>query len=647
MENFQGGTFTLRADGNNADVYGDNGTGKTRQASAFTWLLFDKDSLGRSDFEIKNLDSNGEQEHGLDHSVEGVFDINGATTTLKKIYRETWTKKRGSAKAVFTGNTTDYFLDGVPVQKKDYVARVDELAGDEAAFRLLTSPTTYANLPWQKRRAILLEACGDFTDQQVIESDSALAPLAEILGKRSLDDHKKVIAARRSEINKELEKIPTRIDEVKRGLPDITGVDYDANKDEVARLDAAVGAAKLRLQGIDNGGGIAELSKQLQEVKLEIGQLENKYYLEGMKHVTKLNARINEITSNLATEQRAVQGIKDEIAEKQARITSLDTQLEKLRGEWTAIDAETFQDTTEDVCAACDRALPPDRVEEARTKALATFNQSKAERLLVIETKGKSFAAELSKAKEQIEKLHAELRERPDEGQNEFAGLTAERDALKTKTEDYTQIPGRAELLEQKAAIEKQIEESRAGVSQDKEITQKEVDTLTAQLKAAKAIADRFPAREQGEIRIQELMAEEKKLSAEFEKLEQELFLCESFIKVKVSLLTDRINARFKLARFKLFETQVNGGISECCEITVGGIPFGGGLNSAARTNAGLDICRTLAQHYGLLAPIFVDNAESVCQLIDMDAQVIRLIVSEPDKVLRVEVATDKKRVAA
>ncbi|MNP21080.1 hypothetical protein D3C76_1136850 [compost metagenome] len=66
-------------------------------------------------------------------------------------------------------------------------------------------------------------------------------------------------------------------------------------------------------------------------------------------------------------------------------------------------------------------------------------------------------------------------------------------------------------------------------------------------------------------------------------------------------------------------------------------MPFDGGLNSAARTNVGIDIINALSDHYGFSAPIFIDNAESVTQLVDTDAQVIRLVVSETDKQLRIE----------
>jgi len=86
-----------------------------------------------------------------------------------------------------------------------------------------------------------------------------------------------------------------------------------------------------------------------------------------------------------------------------------------------------------------------------------------------------------------------------------------------------------------------------------------------------------------------------------------------------------------------MFRNQVNGGLEEVCEPCINGVPFTSNLNTAARINAGLDIINTLCAHYGVNAPIFVDNRESTNRIIDVDSQVINLIVSK-DKKLKVEV---------
>ena len=92
------------------------------------------------------------------------------------------------------------------------------------------------------------------------------------------------------------------------------------------------------------------------------------------------------------------------------------------------------------------------------------------------------------------------------------------------------------------------------------------------------------------------------------------------------------------MARFKLFENQVNGALAECCETTYNGVPYSN-LNNGARLNIGLDIINTLAEHYGFSPPVWLDNAESVTDILPTKGQQIRLIVSGMDKKLRIELA--------
>ena len=61
------------------------------------------------------------------------------------------------------------------------------------------------------------------------------------------------------------------------------------------------------------------------------------------------------------------------------------------------------------------------------------------------------------------------------------------------------------------------------------------------------------------------------------------------------------------------------------------------GLNNGMKINVGIDIINALSRHYGVTVPLFVDNAEGVTRLEESDTQVIRLVVSEHDKELRLE----------
>jgi hypothetical protein len=202
---------------------------------------------------------------------------------------------------------------------------------------------------------------------------------------------------------------------------------------------------------------------------------------------------------------------------------------------------------------------------------------------------------------------------------------------------DFTQIASRLDLISRKELIEKSIMDAKSAVSEDSAIITKEIAEIEPKLTEAKEKYGRFERRESGEKRIKELKAEEKKLAQEFEEMEKLLFLIESFIKTKVSRLNDKINSKFEIVRFRLFNQLVNGGIEECCVFTVNGVPYDGGLNAAARTQGGLDIIRTLQKHYGIAPAVFIDNRESCTEIPPMDCQIVNLIVSPQDKTLRVE----------
>jgi hypothetical protein len=640
LRDFQGGTFVFEPQGKDSNVYGRNTSGKTRLVSAFTWLLFGKDALGRADFAIKNLNSDGEEEHNLEHTVEATLEVDSIVRTLKKVYQEKWTRKRGNAKAEFTGHEVKYFIDGVPMKEKEYMAQVSDIAGGEDTFRLLTSPTVFPNLHWTKQRALLLEVCGDLSDSDVIESNPKLSKLLGILGKRSIEDHRKVIASQKAEINKELEKIPIRIDECRRSMPEISGLNQKELDKEVKGLETQIADLKLKLRGVDTGGVMAELTKKLAVINADLQKMEGAHYSEVMQKVRKLDSQISEMSALVFFDDTRSKFISNSIVGNLKRSDGIEKELIALREKWALVDAEAFKDTTAAICPACGQSLPADRVHEAYEKALAAFNLDKATRLTDIGKRGTAY-------KEEKERLLLEIAQDEKERDTllqalpvmkaEIEKLTIERDVLKKKIEDYTEIPGHTNLIMTKAETEDRIKEEQKGRVVDTDAERKQITEIEEILTDRKTDLNKFTQRANGEKRIDDLKAEEKKLATEFEKLEEELYLCDEFIKTKVNLLTENINSHFEFTRFKLFEVLINQGIQPTCEIMVNGVGFNSGLNSAARTQSGLDIIRTLQQHYGLSAPVFVDNRESVTDLPQMNCQVISLIVSEADKKLRVE----------
>ncbi len=648
LRNFKGvKDFTLNAASESIRVFGDNATGKTTIFDAFTWLLFDKDSSNRKDFQIKTLDATGQPVSGLNHEVEAIIQDGHKTVTLGKSYSEKWTKGRGSATATFTGHTTDYSVDGVPVKKKDFDSKVVEIAKEDA-FKLLTSPSFFnEQVHWQDRRKLLLEVCGDIEDAEVIDKAVTLGnknmlQLLNVLNTgRTLDDHRKVIQSEQAAINKKLKEIPARIDEVQRGLSDTSGLSREALEVELASLKKQRQAKQQEIIRIQNGGEVAQQQKLLREVESRLLDIQNQFKVENQDRSFEKKSQLQKLQLQIQSFDHSLTDAKNRITHSKNVIAENEKDMELLRQRMLEAHQSEFEYKGSTDCPTCGQELPADKVAEATEKAEAGFNRRKSEELARFRAEGLGFKEANERHESTIKDLHEQIEKMTAEKEaasSKVATLQAEIDGMvPASTPDITARADYQKAIQEKDAILQQISSLETQQQSVIKNLQVEENVIGQDVLARERNLAKLDQGESGRQRVKELTAQEEKLGAEYERLQGELFLTEEFIRTKVNLLEERINGKFKLARFKLFEQQINGGVNECCETLFQGVPYSGGLNNAARINVGLDIINTLSEHFGFQAPIFVDNAEAVTQLIETSAQVISLVVSAEDKALRVE----------
>ena len=207
------------------------------------------------------------------------------------------------------------------------------------------------------------------------------------------------------------------------------------------------------------------------------------------------------------------------------------------------------------------------------------------------------------------------------------------------KEADYTQNEEYMKLHEKREKVLAEIEKEKSS-KYDERIAelQDEKKEMQSELDSVKGILAKASMNVDIDERIAELQDEKKEIGQKVADQEQMLYLLEEFIRFKLNKVSESINSHFKTVNFKLFEMQLNGGMKDCCECTVNGVPYST-LNSGHRIVAGLDIIRSLSKMYCVECPIFIDNAESLNEynVPDMDAQLILLSVSD-DEQLKVEV---------
>jgi DNA repair exonuclease SbcCD ATPase subunit len=655
IENFKGiRNFTFEPNGENASVFGMNETGKTTLVDAFLFLLFGKDSEGRKDFAIKPLDENNNPIPGLETMVECEF-MDGLV--LKKTYYEMWVKQKGSTDKVFSGNTTDYFIDGVPTKAGDYANRIKIMATEDV-FKLLTNPLYFhEGLHWTKRRELLLQICGDVSDDDVIGSNKNLVELKDILGKHNYDDKKKILIAQKKNINEQLEKLPVRIDEADKSKPDIEGLKFDFIDSEIKRLQKEKSEKEQEIASIESGGESGELQKKITVLDAKIQTEKNKHNTGKDKAVREIKNQIGNIEDEITRLNRLQDIKKTEKAQVEKVIKEKEKAKTELADEWRAIKAEKYEKPIEDVseddgtCPYCGQKLPENMIEEAKRKAAEAlvkaeedFNLNRSKKLEENVKKGMAFKTEIDGYKKSIDSLDKVMQE----AEASIIEKKTELEKLKVKLtgteKKYSsiKIPGYQEMLSQRDELQKKIDDSGKDTSSQTKLLTLEKEGLDEEISALQVQYAKKEQHEKAEKRIKELMEEQKRLATEFEEIVRQLYLMDEFTKAKVSMLDKKINSKFKYARFKMFNTLVNGGIEDCCEILVTNsitgaqVPFSS-ANNGGKILVGCDIISTFSENYDFYPVVFVDNYESITSPIEMKNQVIELVVSTKDKKLRVE----------
>lgn len=603
-------------DGENKIIFGDNATGKTTIFDSMCWLLFGKDSLDRSDFEIKTL-VNGEPIHKVNHEVEGEFsNDDGTQFTLKRVYREKYSNPRGGDTKL-TGHTTDYFINDVPVKEKEYKAYINNLISDDV-FKLITNPLYFnEQYSWQNRRKLLLEMCGNIDDETVIRNHGELRKLLSILNGRTVEEHKKIVAAKKTVINKELDMIPVRIDEAIRNKPEVQS-DKDKLKADIETFNTGINQLEEEAAVIKNGLKETEVKSKIRNIKRTIDERRNQVLSDYDKEKTRLRSEYEFALKKLKSIEQERDRIADHNYETGQNIERENKRIEKLKEEFNAFNNQEFDDVN---CPTCGQPYP-----DAKREILKeAFNMQKATNLeewqkLIdsAENMKRSYIEQEEIVAVKIDGLTNQAEEQQQDYECKFKAYEELEQPDINKDSIYMDLQAQLFLLES--------ELDDTDTTNSYEAINKDIDEMKAKRTQLVDELNKHELIETIDERVKELERKQQQLANDKNELDEAMFLMDEFIKAKVDMLEQSINSHFEYARFKMFNVLVNGNIEECCETTYKGVPYRS-MNNAARMNVGLDIINALTKYFKVDAPVFIDNAEAVTSFIHCHSQVIQLFV--------------------
>ncbi|MDU4965553.1 MAG: hypothetical protein E6X37_02585 [Veillonella parvula] len=625
LQNFKGIEFGDFRFTNNTIIRGDNATGKTTVFDALCWLLFGKDSLDRADFQIKTL-KNGEPVHNVNHMVQAAFDNeDGTGFTLKRIYREKYSNPRGG-EVKLTGHTTDYFINDVPSKEKEYKAFINNMINEDV-FKLITNPLFFnEQYTWQNRRKLLLEMCGNVDDASVINSKDELKRLTELLNGRSIDEQRKIIASKKTAINKELDMIPVRIDEAVKCKP--TPMEAEQKlKDDIATIETAIKQLEEDKTVIVNGLDGAERTAKIREVKRKLADRKSQLMNEHTDNERRLEHEYKLSLVQLQMAESERDRYKDREYELDSQIKQEEARIDKLQAEFDTFNKQEFDDEN---CPTCGQPYPA----EKRAELEAMFNIQKATNL-----------EEWQKLIDSAKALRQNYIEQKEIMQVKADGMSSQIEEL-SNTKDAKQkamnevgevdLDNDVQVNDLKAELFMlELDEDNTSDDQLKRIDS-ELSELADKRSTLQTELTKYDVIRDITKRINELEQEQQRLINEKNLVDETAFLLDEFVKAKVEMLEDTINKHFTITTFKMANVLVNGSVEDCCETMVDGVPYRS-LNNAARINAGIDIINALTKFYKVNAPVFIDNAEAVTKFVNCNSQTVKLIVDETCNELRVD----------
>lgn len=640
ISNFKGiKDLLVDLDGSNAIVKGDNGTGKTTLYDALLWVLFEKDSKGRTDFGVKPVDKDGNEIHHLETSVEVKLSVDGVVKTFKRLLKEKWQSRPGETEKIYNGNDTQWYVDGLKLKtKKSYNEEVNKIV-DESVFRYITNIYHFLSLNTKDQRALLTQIVGAIDDEEIIKQDDRFNKVEEYLDGQPIDHVIAVLKQNISESKKRNESIPSLIEENFNQIKPFEKV-------ELSPLEKELSDLQQQLFNVRNGAAVSTKKQEIEAIQHKLSLIESAGNNSAMNEA---KAKLQESESNVTLIKQKVEynnqhidALKNEIERFKKGIENIQSQQEALRFKWKEINEQQSNVVVETTCPTCKQDLQVDKVEEVKQETFEQFNLQKSK----ISEEGKALGSRITDGELEIKKVEENLQAVLKEREKNISLLEQADKALVKAKDNIEKVTKETESYKssveyqtlQKELDEKNKELETLNESAQEVLTALETDIANVKSDISKALENNAQEATNKALqkRITELKTEMSKLGQNIIDQEIKLHVLLDFADAKMKQVEININNLFTITKFKMFEPQINGGVKDVCQATYNGVAVNKGLNTAATINVGLDIVNALSTYYGVTAPVFIDNAESITNIIDSDSQLIKMYVT-PQENLTVE----------
>jgi len=474
------------------------------------------------------------------------------------------------------------------------------------------------------------------SEDDILLANPELSELKEMKGKKSLETLEGSVKYQIKKLKEKKAEIPAAIREAERLRPELKGIDKAELEAQIKTTDFDIETDMKAKIDIETGGAIGKKNHEKSILVTQQLDLENTLNKDLQLKRNKLrndHEKSRVYRMNIADK---IDKLERNVRNKKSDLKQLNKTMQGIIQEWGDVNRTEFIFELGEVCPSGNDCPHQHKLNTDKETAESDFNKKRSENKRRIDEEGTKTAKDIEAISKEIKSLRADVKIETTKKEQLEASDKKELETIEPI--NFDKIPEHAKLSTEIAMINQNIVDLKNGSSDSVnkltlDISQKKAELQTLQGKLAL-----FATEDKCKSRLKELGEMFADLNKQIEEKEKVIFMIDQFTSTKVNMLESKINDKFEDTVFTLFERQINGAINDnFCEATYKGVKYST-LNNAGRINCGLDIVKTLKEFYGLDVPVFVDNAESITRIKEVDSQMISFYVDEKFKELtRVE----------
>jgi len=661
LENFKGAKDKIYKFGKTTRVSGMNRSGKTTIATAWFWMLADKN------YElVSNPNIHPDDVEECVPTVTAVLDVDGKEIAIAKMQKRKVGKPDANGISKVTITNT-YEINSVPKTERDFRADLEELGLSFDNFLVCSHPDVFTRQKQADMRKVLFKLASAKTDVEIAAMSKDTKDVAKLLEAYKYEEIEAMNNASKKKAVEQLDAIPNQIVGLEKAK-----VDVDVAEQELAKADLERKIAEVDQKIAGAGNAVESLRQEEMQLQFDMSGIMQTMNRELSNQRNNIEVELFGCTTELDRFKPTISLKEKQIDDNAKAIADADAEQKKLGEQYNFEKAKAFDETpylfdeskwvfdeSTTVCSLCGQTLPAEKIEQLKADFETRKEFAKADAARRLADAKNSFIAQKNSNLNEIKAKGFTKKSLIEELTKKNADLNTEIDALKKQERDA--IAKKEELSKQLSEVPEEADYSlneeyvklnarhdevlaeieRLQAADDAEIVES-LKIEKADLKSRLEEVNKIIAQAANNVRIDEQIADMQKKQREYEQAkadaEKILHQLKEVSKRKNELLVEEINQHFGIVSWKLFDYQKNGEYKEVCVPMVDGKEFGVTTNTGREIQAKLDICNSFQRFFDMYVPIFLDGAESLNNeyFPAVDTQLILLSVSE-DKQLKVE----------